>query len=113
VRENECSQVVTTTDSAEDAERLARGVVEAQLGACAQVHGPIRSVYRWQDEVRAEAEWQVVVKTTTARVPELIAHLAAAHGYDVPEIIATPITAGHSAYLDWVRAETGREPGGQ
>jgi periplasmic divalent cation tolerance protein len=103
---SEFSQVVTTTDSAADAERLARGIVEARLGACAQIVGPIRSVYRWDGEIRVEPEWQLVVKTRTALVPELVAHLTARHGYDVPEVVATPIVDGNPGYFAWVRAET-------
>lgn len=103
---SEYSQVVTTTDAADDAERLARAVVDARLAACAQIVGPVRSVYRWAGELRVEPEWQVVIKTTTARVAELIERLRAAHGYDVPEIIATPITEGNPDYLAWLRDET-------
>jgi periplasmic divalent cation tolerance protein len=103
------SQVVTTTDSAADAERLATGIVTARLGACVQIVGPIRSVYRWQGAIESATEWQLVVKTTTARVPDLIAHITERHGYDVPEVVATPITAGHPGYLDWLRTETGPE----
>jgi len=102
----EFSQVVTTTDAAAEAERLATGIVTARLGACVQIVGPVRSVYRWQGEVRVETEWQLVVKTTADRVPELIEHLVAAHTYDVPEVVVTPITAGHPGYLDWLRTET-------
>jgi periplasmic divalent cation tolerance protein len=99
------SHVVTTTDSAEAAERLAKGIVEARLGACAQIV-PVRSVYRWEDALHVDAEWQCVVKTTTARVQELTAYIKANHTYDVPEVVVTPITGGNSDYLDWLRAET-------
>jgi periplasmic divalent cation tolerance protein len=99
------SQVTTTTGSAQDAERLARSVVEARLGACAQIV-PLRSVYRWDGEVRVDDEWQCVVKTPSARVGELIAHIRAHHSYEVPEVIATPITSGDPAYLAWLDRET-------
>jgi periplasmic divalent cation tolerance protein len=99
------SQVVTTTDSAEAAERLAKGIVEARLGACAQIV-PVRSVYRWEGALHVDAEWQCVVKTTTARVQELTAHIKANHTYDVPEVVVTPITGGNPDYLEWLRAQT-------
>ncbi len=98
--------VLTTTDAPEKAEALARGAVEARLAACAQVTGPVTSVYRWEGEVRSEHEWQVSLKTTEARYDALEAHLRAAHDYDTPEIIATPVVRGGADYLAWVAAES-------
>lgn len=102
--------VLTTIDSAQKAEALARGAVEARVAACAQVSGPVTSVYRWEGEVRTEPEWQVLLKTTAAGYGALEAHLRAAHDYDTPEIIATPVVRGGADYLAWVAAETGGEP---
>jgi len=98
--------VLTTTDAREKAEALARGAVEAQLAACAQVSSPVTSVYRWEGAVEETTEWQVLLKTTTARYAELETHLRRAHDYDEPEIIATPVTHGSAGYLTWVERET-------
>ncbi|MFF4229878.1 divalent-cation tolerance protein CutA [Streptomyces sp. NPDC001820] len=98
--------VLTTTDSAAKAQELARGAVEARLAACAQISAPVTSVYRWKDAVETAAEWQVLFKTTQACYPALEAHLAAAHDYETPEIIATPVVSGSAAYLAWIDAET-------
>ncbi|MEV0704012.1 divalent-cation tolerance protein CutA [Saccharopolyspora sp. NPDC050389] len=98
-------QVVTTTDSEQAAAELARGVVEARLGACAQVV-PIRSFYVWEGAAQDDAEWQLQIKTSAARLAELVEHLRANHGYDVPEIIVTPIVGGNPAYLAWVDDQT-------
>jgi len=102
----DCMQVVTTTDSRDEAERLARSAVERRLAACAQVAGPVTSTYWWEGAVQTATEWQCVLKTTAARFDELRAHVEREHSYDVPEIVATPIVAGGAAYLDWVRRET-------
>ena len=102
---SDVSVVTTTVDSAETAESLAKGVVEARLGACVQIV-PIRSVYRWDGEVRVDAEWQCVVKTSTIRVDDLVAHIKAHHTYDVPEVIVTPVLGGNDDYLAWVSEET-------
>ena len=99
------SVVTTTIDSPEAAESLAKGIVEARLGACVQIV-PIRSVYRWEGEVRVDAEWQCVVKTSAIRVDELVAHIKAHHTYDVPEVIVTPVIGGNDDYLAWVSEET-------
>ena len=108
--------IVSTTDTAEEAERLARGLVAARLAACVQIVGPIRSVFRWESPdddgagrpVQVEQEWQLVVKTAADRVDDLTRHLVAAHSYDVPEVVAVPVTGGHGPYLQWVVEETRR-----
>jgi periplasmic divalent cation tolerance protein len=98
--------VLTTTDSREEADRLGRLVVDQRLAACAQVAGPVTSNYRWQEAVETATEWQVWLKTTAARLDALVALLRSEHTYDVPEIIASPITAGNPAYLEWIANET-------
>ncbi|WP_432138814.1 MULTISPECIES: divalent-cation tolerance protein CutA [unclassified Streptomyces] len=101
--------VLTTTDTADKARALASGAVEARVAACAQIDGPVTSVYRWQGAVQAEQEWRVLYKTTAERYPDLEAHLRSVHDYDTPEIIATPVTHGSDAYLAWVSEETARD----
>ncbi|MGH3519940.1 MAG: divalent-cation tolerance protein CutA [Haloechinothrix sp.] len=98
--------VSSTVDSEEAAQSLAAGVIEAKLGACAQIVGPIISVFRWEHAVQREREWRVEIKTTADRVPTLIEHIKANHGYDVPEIIVTEVTGGSQDYLSWVSAES-------
>ncbi|WP_406512059.1 divalent-cation tolerance protein CutA [Streptomyces sp. NBC_00161] len=97
--------VLTTVDSAEAAAALARGAVEARLAACAQISGPVTSVYHWKDALETSQEWQVLFKTTTAAYPALEARLTAGHPYDTPEIIATPVVRGSADYLAWVAEE--------
>ncbi|MFI0423313.1 divalent-cation tolerance protein CutA [Spongiactinospora sp. 9N601] len=107
-------QVLTTVESEEDGIALARGIVEARLAACVQLVGPITSVYRWQGALEQAREWQLLIKTTRDRYGDLEAHVKANHGYDTPEIIATPIVAGSAEYLSWIDAETaqvGSSPG--
>ncbi len=98
--------VLTTTDAGEKADALARGAVAARVAACAQISGPVTSVYRWRGEVVAEREWQVHFKTTDARFEALAEYLRAEHDYETPEIIATPVTHGDPTYLAWVVDET-------
>lgn len=104
--------VLTTTGSAERAEALARGAVERRVAACAQINGPVTSVYRWEGAVQTDPEWQVFLKTSAARYGALEAYLREAHDYDVPEIIATPVERGSADYLRWVEEETSEpDPG--
>lgn len=98
--------VLTTTDAEDKARNLAATAVEKRLAACAQIDGPIRSVYRWEGRVATDTEWRVLYKTTAARYDELAAHIKSVHDYDTPEIIVTPITGGSDEYLSWLRSET-------
>jgi periplasmic divalent cation tolerance protein len=98
--------IATTTDSEEAAHGLAARAIEARCGACAQVLGPIISVYRWEGAINTDREWRVEVKTTRHRANELTELLRAEHTYDVPEIIETSITGGSAEYLDWVTEES-------
>jgi periplasmic divalent cation tolerance protein len=99
-------QVTFTIDDEAAAKRIARSIVEARLGACAQVVGPIHSTYWWAGKVEDATEWYCHVKTTTDRYDALEAHILDHHPYDTPEIISTPITQGSPAYLAWIQAET-------
>jgi periplasmic divalent cation tolerance protein len=98
--------VITTTDSVGAAEELGRGIVEARLGACVQIVGPIRSVYRWEGDVQNDQEWQCWIKTSTDRLDALTEHIKKNHSYDVPEVVALPIVGGSEDYLTWVTDET-------
>lgn len=101
-------QVLTTVDSEEAGVTLARGIVKARLAACVQIVGPIRSLFWWDGKVDEAREWQLLIKTTGERLPELELYIKAHHSYDTPEIIETEIIGGSAEYLGWVSAETGR-----
>ncbi|WP_447002885.1 divalent-cation tolerance protein CutA [Saccharothrix isguenensis] len=98
--------VITTTDSEDAAGTLARAIVEARLAACVQISSPIRSVYRWDGDVRDDREWQLWIKTAYDRVDELTEFVRARHTYDVPEVLALPVLGGNPDYLDWITSQT-------
>jgi periplasmic divalent cation tolerance protein len=99
-------QVQTTTDSRAEAMELSRAVVEARLAACAQVAGPVASMYWWDGALERAEEWLVLFKLPADRYEELAAFVTERHSYDEPEIVALPIVAGSIAYLSWLREET-------
>ncbi|MBB5874576.1 periplasmic divalent cation tolerance protein [Allocatelliglobosispora scoriae] len=99
-------QVSTTTDSADRAAELVSSAVAARVAACGQVVGPITSTYWWQGAQETAEEWLILFKTPADRAAALQQHILAGHGYDVPEIIHTPIIGGNPAYLAWLTAET-------
>jgi len=94
--------VLVTTADAEEGARLGRALVEERLAACANVVGPIRSIYRWQGAVEEAAEHLVLLKARGADVAALEARVRALHSYDVPEVIALPVTTGSAPYLAWL-----------
>jgi len=101
--------ILVTAPSADDAARIGRALVEERLAACANVVGPIRSIYRWQGAVEEADESLMLVKARAADVDRVTARVRELHTYDVPEIIALPIRGGSPAYLAWLAESTGRE----
>ena len=95
---------LSTVATAEDAERLARSLVEKGVAACVNVVPAVVSVYRWKGRVEREAEVLLLIKTVGERFEDLKAALLAEHPYEVPELVALPVAAGHAAYLDWLTA---------
>ena len=96
-------QVVTTTESREKAEKIAKALVEARLVACAQFFGPIVSTYWWKDQIEMEEEWLCIMKTTQGIFNEVEEAIKAIHSYETPEIVALPIAKGSDDYLRWLQ----------
>ena len=88
--------------SAEEAERIGRTVVEERLAACANILGPILSVYRWEGKVEACDEVAAIFKTHHWSADALIERIAARHSYEVPCIATWPIDKILRSYADWV-----------
>lgn len=99
-----------TAPDAQVALRLARGLVEERLAACAQVLPGMTSVYRWQERVHEEAEVLLVAKTTAARLPALESWLRRAHPYDTPECLALAPQRVEPRYLAWLEDACGDAP---
>jgi periplasmic divalent cation tolerance protein len=94
--------VMTTIEKTEDAERLAQVLVEGELAACVQILPPITSVYRWQGRTERATESLILIKTTQSVYPVLETVIKSHHPYQIPEIVALPITNGSVDYLDWL-----------
>jgi periplasmic divalent cation tolerance protein len=99
-------QIATTTATKAEADQIAAMLVEQQLVACAQVSGPLASVYHWQGQVESNAEWLCTLKTRETLFERVAAAIREVHSYQCPEIIATPIVAGSADYLAWLERET-------
>ena len=101
--------VLSTCGSAEEAEKLARSLVEQRLAACVNVMPSVRSYYRWKDAIESSDEYLLVIKSTRARMAALVASLEKEHSYEVPEVIAVPVVDGSPNYLTWLEASLERE----
>jgi len=98
-------QVVTTTETKDQAQRIAQAVVEKRLAACAQIVGPISSTYWWKGKVESAAEWMCLMKTRNDLFADLERAIREIHPYEVPEIVAVPIVAGSASYMNWLDNE--------
>src|SRR6266702_908751 len=102
-------QMMTTIDSKEGAQKLAKSLVEKRLAACTQVIGPIMSTYWWRGKMETAEEWLCLMKTRQDLYAEVEKHIRASHPYDEPEILSVPVVAGSKSYLEWIMSETGRD----
>lgn len=96
-------EVRIAVPDAESAQRMARDLVERRLAACVQALGPMTTVYSWQDEVHQSTEWLLLAKTTQAALGELTDVVVETHRYEVPEILAVPVTHALGPYATWIR----------
>jgi len=94
--------VFSTVAKAEDAERIARALVEQRLAACVNVVPGLVSLYRWKGELQRDEERLLVIKTRRERYAALQQALQSLHPYELPEIVALPVEAGSPAYLAWI-----------
>jgi len=97
--------VLTTCGSAEEAERVARGLVEARLAACAAITPGTRSFYHWQGSLEQSEEWSLTIKTRRDLFDRIAAELRRLHSYTTPELVALPVVAGGADYLEWMERE--------
>ena len=98
-------QVITTVEHKADAEKIAKSLLEKRLAACAQIIGPMTSYFHWQGKLDSAQEYLCLIKSRDDLFQELEAAIINIHPYEVPEIVATPITNGGKDYLNWLAAE--------
>ena len=98
--------VLTTWPAASDPAPCATTLVEERLAACVNLLPEMDSVYRWQGAVTRDRERQLVIKTSSGRLPALRARLAELHPYEVPELLVLAVSGGGAAYLAWLAAAT-------
>ena len=98
--------VLTTAGSEQEAETIARALVEKKLAACVNIVPKIGSGYRWEAEVKKSEEWLLLIKTARALQHEVFAAIRELHSYELPESISIAIEDGSKGYLDWLAENT-------
>jgi periplasmic divalent cation tolerance protein len=93
--------LLTTTPNRDEAQRIAKLLIDEKLAACVQLL-PIESFYVWQGATQNQAEILLLVKTRSILFEPAIARIKAVHSYQVPEIVALPFAAGFAGYLNWI-----------
>lgn len=102
---NQYSVVITTTNSAEASEKIAKALLEKRLAACVQV-SQIKSYYTWKDSMAIDEEQILLIKTKSTDYAEVENCIKENHSYEIPEIIQLAMTNGLPAYLNWITEVT-------
>ena len=101
---SEARVVLTTTGNRDEAEKIANALVEAEIAACVNIVGPIRSIYRWEGKVEKAEEFLLLIKTWGSAYSEVEDKLRELHSYDLPECIALRVERGSEQYLEWLES---------
>ena len=97
--------VLTTVSNKTTGEKIARILVEERLAACVSITSPVKSIFRWQDEITQDQEYMLFIKTQGDYYKQVEEKILALHTYEIPEIIAVSINQGSKAYLNWISEE--------
>jgi periplasmic divalent cation tolerance protein len=100
--ENAYIVVMVTTASKQEAEKIAQRVLNERLIACANIIGPVSSLFHWSGKMEKAEEYLIFMKSRRDLFEKLAETVKALHSYEVPEIIVLPIVEGSKAYLDWL-----------
>jgi len=103
---SEIIKIIITANSRETAENIGRNLVERKLAACAQISGPIKSIYWWKGKIEEAEEWVCTLKSRKALYKTIEKEIQVLHPYELPQIIAVDIPHALPEYADWIRSET-------
>lgn len=98
--------VYITCEDPKEARRIAEVLLEKKLIACANVFAPHQAIYHWQGKIQSDTETAMIVKTRHDLFDEVCSAVKNHHSYDVPCILALPVTNGEKSFLDFISQET-------
>ena len=94
--------ILSTAGSPEEAERIARALVEQRLAACVNLVPQVTSVYRWEGKIESASEVLLLIKTSADHLDRAESVLRGAHSYEIPEVLVLNPESGHAEYVDWL-----------
>lgn len=94
--------VIVTTASKQEAERIAELLINERLIACANIIGPVSSIFHWSGKIEHTEEYLMLLKSRKSLFDNLAETVKALHSYEVPEILVLPVIGGSEAYLNWL-----------
>ena len=97
--------IFVTTDSQEEAQKIATRLLNQRKVACVNIVPRVDSLFWWQGKLDSARESLVIAKTKASLLPEVVSLVKDVHSYEVPEIIALPIIGGNEDYLNWIDSE--------
>jgi periplasmic divalent cation tolerance protein len=97
--------VLVTASGLEEGNKITSIILEKRLAACVNIVPKISSLFWWQGKIDAADEVLLIIKTRASRIRDIIDAVKSVHSYSVPEVIALPVMAGHTGYLDWIAGE--------
>jgi periplasmic divalent cation tolerance protein len=97
--------VLVTASDENEARRLAALLIEQKKAACVNIIPIVSSLYRWQGKIETGSESLMVIKSKSSLLDDIITLVKANHSYEVPEIIALPVSGGSPEYLGWLEDE--------
>jgi len=102
---SQLSLLYTTFPREEEAIKITQNLLKRRLIACANILGPIKSLYFWEEKLEESQEIAVLFKTTSDKAQELIDTLQELHSYDTPAILEIPVGKSTDLFCEWVHQE--------
>lgn len=105
--------LISTVSSEEDAEKIARHLVEERFAACVNIVPKITSFYFWQGKLQKDSELLLLIKTTKDMEETLINEVKRIHPYQTPEVLSFDVENGLEEYINWMEANVSHESRGK
>ncbi len=96
--------IYITNPTQEEAKKIAKHLIEKKLIACANIFGPINSIYPWQDKIANENEFVLIAKTLNKNFNKVVKEVEKIHPYTIPCIVKIPVSSNRK-YFDWLKSE--------
>ncbi len=103
--------VMTSVGTEQQAVEISEELIARRLATCVNIVPCLRSIYRWKGKVCEDSEYLLFIKTPVSLFEQVSEAIRECHSYELPEILALPISAAESNFHQWVlqMVEVGEE----